>query len=302
MVTTDPNSPHIPVLLREVLQYLSPQKGETYLDLTAGYGGHAQAVLESTLNPQGATLVDRDHNAIDYLRRQAQFADSEIIYQDFLGASEFAQGRHSQYDMVLADLGVSSPHLDNSDRGFSIRFNGPLDMRMNQEQPISAATIVNSYSEQELAELIKKYGEDRRSKAIARQIVEHRPFSDTAQLAEVIASSVPGYSKIHPATLTFQALRIAVNDELGQLEKALSVLGNLLAPGGRLVIISFHSLEDRIVKKYLQDNSGNRYDALFVSLTKGPVMASNDEIVFNPRARSAKLRAACKINTKRKGY
>ncbi|MBP7767447.1 16S rRNA (cytosine(1402)-N(4))-methyltransferase RsmH [Candidatus Saccharibacteria bacterium] len=294
MVTTNPNSPHIPVLLQEVLKCLQPNSGETYLDLTAGYGGHAGAVLERTLNSKGMTLVDRDHSSVDYLRKQAQFADSEIINRDFLEASKFAQGRHSQYDMILADLGVSSVHLDNADRGFSIKNDGPLDMRMDQSQSMSAETMVNSYTESEIADLIRKYGEDPHSKRIARVIVEQRPFASTGELAEAIASSSPGYSKVHPATRTFQAFRIAVNKELQQVQEALPIWNSLLAPGGRLAVISFHSLEDRIVKDYFKSNSGDRYDATLRLVTKKPKTASANELVLNPRARSAKLRAACK--------
>jgi 16S rRNA (cytosine1402-N4)-methyltransferase len=294
MVTTNPNSPHIPVLLQEVLKCLQPNSGETYLDLTAGYGGHAEAVLGRTLNPKGMTLVDRDHSSVDYLRKQAQFADSEIINRDFLEASKFAQGRHSQYDMILADLGVSSVHLDNAGRGFSIKNDGPLDMRMDQSQSMSAETMVNSYTESEIADLIRKYGEDPHSKRIARVIVEQRPFASTGELAEAIASSSPGYSKVHPATRTFQAFRIAVNKELQQVQEALPIWNSLLAPGGRLAVISFHSLEDRIVKDYFKSNSGDRYDATLRLVTKKPITASANELVLNPRARSAKLRAACK--------
>lgn len=294
MVTANPNSPHIPVLLQEVLKFLNPSLGDNYLDLTAGYGGHANAVLGCTLNSKGMTLVDRDHSAIDYLRKQAQFADSEIINTDFLEASKFAQGRHSQYDMILADLGVSSVHLDNADRGFSFKNDGPLDMRMDQSQSISAETIINSYTESDIETLIRKYGEDPHSKKIAKVIVERRPFASTGELAQIIARSLPGYSRVHPATRTFQAFRIAVNKELQQIQEALPIWDSMLLPGGRLVVISFHSLEDRIVKDYLKSNSGDTYDATLRLVTKKPVTASRDELVLNPRARSAKLRAACK--------
>lgn len=285
---------HIPVLLDEVLQYLSPASGETYLDLTAGYGGHARQVLERTLNPSGLTLVDRDQNSIDFLRKQAALGGVEIIHDDFLAAAHTLQGRHSQYDMILADLGVSSPHLDNPDRGFSIREDGPLDMRMDQSHGLSAADIVNTYDEAELARILHDYGEEPKARRIAQLIAEHRPFGRTQQLAEIVKKAWPGHSKTHPATRTFQALRIAVNDELELLRAGLPVWVNLLKPGGRIVVISFHSLEDRIVKDFFREHAGDRYDAPLRLLTKRVVTAGDQELVLNPRARSAKLRAAAK--------
>lgn len=287
---------HFPVLLDEVLKYLDPKEGESFLDLTAGYGGHSSQVLERTLKPHNITLVDRDQNAIAHL--QEKFSDNsvEIIHKDFLSASRELSEAGKQFDMILADLGVSSPHLDNASRGFSFRLEGPLDMRMDERQSLTAEEIVNSYSEEELTDILKRFGEEPRAKKIARLIIANRPVKSTQQLAEIIKQAWPGYSKVHPATRTFQALRIAVNDELDQLEKALSYWIGLLAPGGRIVVISFHSLEDRIVKKAFAEQAGNRYDAILQLLTKQPVTGSQDEIVSNPRARSAKLRAAAKIN------
>ncbi len=285
---------HIPVLLDEVLRYLAPKEGESYLDLTAGYGGHAGKVVERTLKPQGLTLVDRDRRATDFLQKQASFKDAEIICKDFFSASEELQGRHSQYDMILADLGVSSPHLNNPDRGFSIRDDGPLDMRMDQSQALSAEAIVNTYDEAELAKILRDYGEEPRARKIASLIVANRPFTTTHELAAIASQAWPGYSKTHPATRMFQALRIAVNNELGLLKQALPIWINLLAPGGRIVVISFHSLEDRIVKDFFREHTGDRYDAPLRLLTKKVVSASSEELVFNPRARSAKLRAAAK--------
>lgn len=285
---------HIPVLLDEVLQYLSPASGETYLDLTAGYGGHARHILERTLNKSGLTLVDRDQHSIDFLREQAGFAEAEIIPRDFLSASQMLQGRHSQYDMILADLGVSSPHLDNPDRGFSIRDDGPLDMRMDQSHELSADIIVNTYDEAELTRILREYGEEPKARKIARLIIEHRPLHSTHELAAVVARAWPGRSKVHPATRTFQALRIAVNDELELLRVSLPIWLELLAPGGRIVVISFHSLEDRVVKEFFREHAGDRYDAPLRLLTKRAVTASDQELVHNPRARSAKLRAAAK--------
>jgi 16S rRNA (cytosine1402-N4)-methyltransferase len=198
----------------------------------------------------------------------------------------------------LADLGVSSPHLDNASRGFSIRLDGPLDMRMDDRQKLTADVIVNSYPEVELRDIIRKYGEEPRANKIARSIVENRPLHSTHELAKLVARHSQGpRSKVHPATRTFQALRMAVNDELNLLEQSLPLWTQLLAPGGRIVVISFHSLEDRAVKQAFNADAGNRYDATLRLLTKQPVTAGENEKVSNPRARSAKLRAAAKINT-----
>lgn len=295
---------HIPVLLSEVLEYLDPKRGETYLDATAGYGGHAKEVIGRTFNPTGTTLIDRDQNAIDYLQAQSDFSEAEIIQKDFLSAAKELQEQKRQYNLVLADLGVSSPHLDNASRGFSIKADGPLDMRMDQRQEVTAQTIVNSYSEAELTTLLREYGEEPYAHKIARAIVNSRPIATTHDLANIIASASGKRKKgpagkIHPATKSFQAIRLAVNDELGLLRATLPIWLELLAPGGRIVIISFHSLEDRIVKQFLNEQSGDRYDAPLIGLTKRPVQASEDELVFNPRARSAKLRVAAKINTQK---
>jgi 16S rRNA (cytosine1402-N4)-methyltransferase len=292
---------HIPVLLDAVLRYLDPKEGEKYLDLTAGYGGHAKHILERTLQPEKATLVDRDQNAVDYLQQQFQGSGVEIVHKHFLEAAADLLNADKQYDIILADLGVSSPHLDMASRGFSIRNDGPLDMRMDQRQALTAEEIVNSYSEEEIASLIHRYGEEPRAKKIARLIVSNRPVKSTHQLAQIVARAWPGRSKTHPATRTFQALRMAVNNELELLQEAMPKWIDLLAPDGRIAVISFHSLEDRIVKQALAEQSGNRYDARLTLLTKQPVTGDSDEIVTNPRARSAKLRAAAKINTKKKG-
>jgi 16S rRNA (cytosine1402-N4)-methyltransferase len=286
---------HIPVLLSEVLHYLDPKEGEKYLDLTAGYGGHAKSILERTLQPERATLVDRDQNAIDYLQQQFQGNGIEIVHKHFLEAAADLLNAGKQYDIILADLGVSSPHLNMASRGFSIRNDGPLDMRMDQRQALTAEEIVNNYSEEEIAKLIQRYGEEPRAKKIARLIVSNRPVTGTQQLAEIVARAWPGYSKVHPATRTFQALRMAVNDELELLQQAMPTWIELLNPGGRIAVISFHSLEDRIVKQAFAEQSGNRYDAQLKLLTKQPVTAQSEEIDINPRARSAKLRAAAKI-------
>lgn len=289
---------HEPVLLEQVLQYLDPQAGESYLDLTAGYGGHARAVRERTGSLTPIVLVDRDRHAIEVLRSEFNDKSVELRQQDFLTASRelIAEGR--QFNLILADLGVSSPHLNEGKRGFAINSNGPLDMRMDQTQELTAETIANSYSEAQLTDLLKRYGEEPKAARIAQAIIRARPLRTTDELAAIAKQVWPGRSRIHPATRTFQALRIAVNDELGLLEHSLPIWFDLMAPGGRIAIISFHSLEDRLVKRALQDVAGEGYDAELQLLSKSPVLATPNEIVFNPRARSAKLRAAVKIKKK----
>lgn len=286
---------HVPVLQKEVLACLEPKAGQSYLDLTAGYGGHAEIVLGITQNPKAAILVDRDDNAIRALRRKFGASGAQIVHSEFLSALETLAGENRRFDMILADLGVSSPHLEDSERGFSFRAPGPLDMRMDRRQTLDADSLVNSSDQTELAAIIKLYGEEPKADAIARAIIKARPVTDTVQLATTIAHAAgfrARHGRIHPATRTFQALRIAVNDELGQLEKSLPLMARLLGPGGRLAVISFHSLEDRLVKRFIAEHAGNTYDAELTNLTKKPVMASHEEIVSNPRARSAKLRAA----------
>lgn len=290
----------MPVLMSETLQYLDPKPDETYLDLTAGYGGHAGAVRALT-NGRAVTLVDRDQMAISQLKERFSDHGAEIIHSDFLSASNQLVQNGRQYDMILADLGVSSPHLNIASRGFAISHDGPLDMRMDQTQAVTAADIVNTYDEEDLVRILRVYGEEPRAKRIAQVIIQQRPLTTTSQLAKIVAQAYRGYSKTHPATRTFQALRIAVNDELRQVEQALPLWIRLLKPGGRLAVISFHSLEDRIVKTILAERAGKRYDAELQLLTKRPVVATKDELVSNPRARSAKLRAAVKIKINERG-
>jgi 16S rRNA (cytosine1402-N4)-methyltransferase len=286
---------HEPVLLTEVLQYLNPQNGDSYLDLTAGYGGHAGAILDRTESISSATLVDRDQNAIGELQTEFGATDIDLRHMDFLQASRALISEGKQFDLILADLGVSSPHLNQAERGFSLQGTGPLDMRMDPSQATTAATVLNTYSEDQLTDILSRYGEEPKARQIARRIIESRPLTTTDQLAEIAAKAWPGYSRVHPATRTFQAIRIAVNNELGLLEESLPLWMQLLAPGGRLAVISFHSLEDRMVKDALKAASGDRYDAELQLLTKRPITASANEIVSNPRSRSAKLRAAVKI-------
>lgn len=296
MHQTKNQNQHIPVLAEAVIANLAPKPGETYLDLTAGYGGHAQAIIDKTGGP--AVLVDRDKQATDYLKANYQAQTVSVLHQDFLAASRELMQRGEQFDLILADLGVSSPHLNMAIRGFSLQHSGPLDMRMDQRQTLAADAIVNRYSERELVKIIRLYGEEPRAVRIARAIIANRPLRTTTDLAAVILTVVPwGGKKVHPATRTFQALRLVVNDELGQLAEALPIWIDLLKPEGRLVVISFHSLEDRLVKQALSDASIG-YEASVKLLTKKPVTADRQELVFNPRARSAKLRAAVKINNR----
>lgn len=291
---------HVPVLLDAALTYLEPKAGESYLDLTAGYGGHAEAVLAQTRSPEQAVLIDRDQAAIGTLKRRFKDQPVKIIHSDFLSASQTLQLQEQRFDLILADLGMSSPHLDTASRGFAIRLSGPLDMRMDTGQVLTADTVVNTYGEHELAEIFRRFGEESKAKKIARLIIENRPVTTTTELATIVARAWPAKpgrtSRLHPATKVFQALRIVVNDELRQLETALPIWIDLLKRGGRLVVISFHSLEDRIVKQVFANNGGDRYDACLKILTKRPVTGSKHEVVSNPRARSAKLRAAVKIN------
>jgi 16S rRNA (cytosine1402-N4)-methyltransferase len=288
---------HEPVLLSEVLAYLSPQRGEAYLDATAGYGGHAKEVLKRTQNYQGSVLVDRDQMAIDQLQLELAKSGVRIIKNDFYKAAELLASEGKQFDLILADLGVSSPHLNMASRGFSFLHSGNLDMRMDQQQELSAGTIVNEWSADHLEKIIREYGEEPKARIIVRSILANRPIKTTSELAKIIARTTGKWQVKHPATRTFQALRIAVNRELELLEIALPIWLRILKPKGRLAIISFHSLEDRIVKQFFAQESKNAYEATLKLLTKNPVVASKKEVVNNPRSRSAKLRVAVKINT-----
>ncbi len=292
------NNQHIPVLVDAALTYLAPKQGASYLDLTAGYGGHAAAVLGRTMSPERTVLVDRDQTAIETLKQKFKSQPVEILQEDFYAASQKLVQQKRHFDLILADLGISSPHIDTASRGFAFMQEGPLDMRMDQTQPLSAADIVNNYSQGDIAAILAEYGEEPRAKRIAGLIVANRPLHTTTDLATIVARAYPGHSRMHPATRTFQGLRIAVNDELGLLLKSLPLWFRLLAPGGRLGVISFHSLEDRIVKEAFNEAAGDRYDTDLRLLTKRPITAGHDELVFNPRSRSAKLRVVAKIKTK----
>ncbi len=284
---------HIPVLLSEVLATLEPHPGEKYLDLTAGYGGHASKVLDVTQNYKDACLVDRDEFAVEYLKRKFK-SNITIKHEDFYNAMLQLTECGKTFDIILADFGVSSPQLDMKERGFSLKNDGPLDMRMDQRQKKTADDIVNKYSERELANLFIKYGEESPGRAamLARIIIHHRPIHSTVELAELIRVRLHGYSRIHPATKIFQALRIEVNDELGEIERALPLLPKLLNPGGRIGIITFHSLEDRLVKEYFREASSHGEESALSIINKKPIIAEPEELIINPRARSAKFRAA----------
>ena len=287
---------HRPVLLSEVLAVLQPKLGESYLDLTAGYAGHASKILDVTRNYKEAVLVDRDANAIKVLREKFQGKEVNLLQAEFYSAvlQEIECGK--TFDMILMDFGVSSPQLDKAERGFSFAKDGPLDMRMNQEQELDADRIVNHWNERHLEEILETYGEEKPgfARMIARAIVHGRPWESTKQLGDALAKYGRG-GKTHPATRTFQAIRIAVNDELGEIERTLPFLPRLLKPGGRVAMITFHSLEDRLVKDWLREISGYGEESELEVLTRKPITAGNEELFINPRARSAKLRAAVKL-------
>ena len=286
---------HVPVLLEATLDTLHPIQGENYLDLTAGYGGHARRFLEKTTNYEASVLVDRDSFAIAEL---GEFTEKGVtlLHTDFVSAARSLVEEGRQFDIVLVDLGVSSPQLDKSERGFSFTHDGPLDMRMDRRQDVSAETLVNTAKKYELIHIIRTYGEEPTGFAtrIAQAIIQNRPIASTRALADLVKNAYVGkWKKIHPATRTFQALRIAVNQELRQVEELLPLIPRLLTPGGRVGIISFHSLEDRLVKQYFNEQKNAGYEAELQLLTKKP-LAGDIYDVHNPRSRSAKLRAAVK--------
>ena len=293
---------HKPVLLSEVIASLDPKPGETYLDLTAGYAGHAKQILAVTQNYKGATLVDRDDFAVEYLTKNLP-GEVNIIHDNFYNATQLLIECGKTFDMILADFGVSSPQIDDKNRGFSFQNDGPLDMRMDRSQTLDASTIVNKWHPRELEKIFVEYGEESPglAKKHARLIVEGRPFNSTLELAERIAfnghiskSKGTRWHGKHPATQVFQAIRIAVNDELDIIERTLPQLPKLLNPGGRVAIITFHSLEDRLVKRYFKEETSLGEESEFELLTKSPITAEKLELVINPRASSAKLRVAKK--------
>jgi len=289
---------HVPVLLEDALEYLNVQPGGTYVDATVGLAGHSLAIARR-LGGQGRLICfDRDPEAMQ--RAQARLAElkqelgdamPELIFEPRAFSEAKDVLKPGSMDGLLADFGVSSLQLDEAHRGFSFRSEGPLDMRMDTRSGLTAEQVVNQADENDLADLIYEFGEERRSRRIARAIVRARPITTTAQLARVVAVAAPTMKqeKIHPATRTFQALRIRVNDELGEIRSLLESAPALLKTGGRLVVISFHSLEDRLVKDDFRERGR---DGTYEVLTRKPVTASEEEIDRNPRSRSAKMRAA----------
>jgi 16S rRNA (cytosine1402-N4)-methyltransferase len=295
-------------MVDEVLQTLAPQPGEVFVDSTVGAGGHAKAVLEAA-SPGGLLLgIDADPRALSVARaRLAHFGDATLLlegnFRD-IGSICRAHG-FAPVHGVLFDLGLSSLQLSDETRGFSFQTEAPLDMRFSPQQTLTAADIVNTYPEQELAALLWRYGQERHSRAIARRIVRERPLSTTLELARAVQKAVGGGRfRIHPATRTFQAIRIAVNAELENLTLALDQALDLLGHGGRLVVISYHSLEDAIVKDFLRREARDcicqpdtpvcicGHKATLRRVTRGALRPHDDEVAINPRSRSARLRAA----------
>ena len=292
---------HVPVLFEEVLDLLNVRPGGTYVDATLGLAGHASAIARR-LGGKGTLIgFDRDPQALalataklDALREELGDAMPQVrlIPRAFSAAAEEIEP-HS-LDGLLADFGVSSLQLDEAHRGFSFRLDAPLDMRMDTRSGETAEQVVNQADEEELANLIYEFGEERRSRRIARAIVRARPITTTAELAKIVSAAAPSMKgdKLHPATLTFQALRIRVNDELGEIRSLLKSAPSLLKFGGRLAVISFHSLEDRLAKDAFREGAQN---GVWNLITRKPVVATEAEIDRNPRSRSAKLRVAERV-------
>ena len=290
---------HVPVLLKEAIDFLAVRRGGTYIDATVGLGGHSYEIAKRLGAPGHLIGLDKDPAALKIAREGLTQAEDwptiTLLHRSF---AEIAKGqRPATIDGILADIGVSSLQLADARRGFSFQADGPLDMRMDPHSERSAEQVVNHLDERQLADVIYEFGEERRSRRIARAICRSRPIRSTAHLADVISAAARPMNseqrRIHPATRTFQALRIFVNRELDDLRALLEAAPRILKPGGRVVVISFHSLEDRIVKDAFREGAiKNKY---FRVLTKKPVTATELENDRNPRARSAKLRAAEKI-------
>jgi len=292
---------HVPVLLKEAIDFLAVKAGGTYIDATLGLGGHSSAIARR-LGAQGHLIgLDKDPQAIAIAREQlaasgqADWPEVTLLHDSFADVGHHVPPAGA--DGILADLGVSSLQLEEAQRGFSFQAEAKLDMRMNPHSELTAEQVVNQLDERSLADLIYEFGEERRSRRIARAIVRSRPIVTTTQLAQVISAAArpmksSGRDKIHPATRAFQAIRIYVNRELDDLKALLEQAPGVLKPGGRLVVISFHSLEDRIVKDALREGA---QAGTWRLLTKKPVTAQEQEIDRNPRSRSAKLRAAEKM-------
>ncbi len=308
------DSAHKPVLYQEIIHALQPKSSGRYIDGTVGAGGHARGVLEACA-PDGRLLgLDLDPQAIALARETlAPYGQRAILAQASyvtLPEAMRALGWKS-VDGILLDLGVSSMQLDSPDRGFSFRQDAPLDMRFDPDHGVPAARLLDTIDEADLADLLFKYGQEPRARKVARMIVEQRPIRTTGQLAGIVQQAYPGHSRMHPATRTFQALRIVVNDELSALEIALPLAVEVLRTGGRLAVVSFHSLEDRIVKDFMRRESRDHvnppYERLYEverkaglrELNRKPITPGEDELKENPRARSAKLRVAERLSVER---
>lgn len=309
---------HIPVLYQETIDFLQPKTAGRYIDGTVGAGGHAKGILRASA-PDGKILAfDKDREAIIYARQQLPEADQRItfVHASYSRMAELAPAYgFDKADGILLDLGLSSRQLENASRGFSFVNDGPLDMRFDTTSRSTAADLVNELDASELAAIFKRYGEVRHSHRLAEMIVSNRPLYTTKQLADLISQESSKYGtrhrgrgqRIHPATQVFQALRIAVNEELAELERGLDAAVTLLEVGGRLVVISFHSLEDRIVKHFIRDMSQDcicppgqpvctcNYQPLLRPVRRKVVRPTESEIASNPRSRSAKLRVAERI-------
>ncbi|MFW6118616.1 MAG: 16S rRNA (cytosine(1402)-N(4))-methyltransferase RsmH [Chloroflexota bacterium] len=304
---------HVPVLLDEVIAGLQARRGGYFVDCTVGLGGHAAAILQK-ISPSGRLLgIDTDPEAIRISQdKLSDYGEAVTLVNDnFVNLEAICKRYHFHpVDGILFDLGVSSLQLDTAERGFSFHLDAPLNMRFDSEQGLTAWDIVNSFSEQELAKLIGKYGEERHSRRIARHIVKNRPIATTLELAHLVeqAYGAPRRGKIHPATRTFMALRIAVNNELQNLELALNQTIDILRPGGRLTVISYHSLEDRIVKQFMRDSASSclcppgtvichcGHMPTLKLISRKVIKPTSLEIESNPRSRSAKLRIAERLN------
>lgn len=303
--------PHQPVLYHEIIHALQPRRGGLYVDGTVGGGGHAWGILDAS-SPDGQLLgLDLDTQALAITRqRLSEYGERAIlVHASYTSLVEqLTTLGWSGVDGILLDLGLSSMQLDTPERGFSFMTDAPLDMRFDQNQPVTAADLVNNLPENELADILYLYGEERRAYQVARAIVQSRPIRTTQQLAGVVARTThSGRERMHPATRTFQALRIAVNQELSSVESVLPLALGVLRPGGRLAVISFHSLEDRLVKHFMRRESRDcicpprqpvctcGHKAGLVEITRHPLQAAEEEIRQNARARSAKLRVAEKL-------
>lgn len=307
---------HHSVLLKESLKALELSQRQLVIDATLGLGGHSEAILKSPSFTGRVIGIDQDPKHLAYAQQRLEpFGDRfEAVHANFSELAQIMSTQAAAFDGILFDLGVASPHLDEGERGFSFHEDGPLDMRMNPETITTAAWILKNSSEKELAEIFWKYGDEPKSRAIARAICEDReqqPFEKTSQLADLIVSvyrSSRKSSPRHPATRVFQALRIAVNDEMGVLEQAIDSALSLLEPGGRIVVISYHSLEDRLIKHRFRQEANPCIcppkqpictcgkEARLRILTRKAIVPSDEEIEANPRARSAKMRVAEKLN------